>query len=346
MINKVAIVRVEYDRDEAIHQAIERAIELIGGFHPEEGSTILIKPNLCSISSPESGVTTDVRVVEGLIKYLRKKGNYNLIIAESNSDYSATLAFKRLGYDILKDRYGIKLINLSKLKSVRIKLENSQKISYLEIPEIMLTVNHIVTVAKIKTHALERFTGAWKNLYGLIPRKSIRPKFHPFLAQILYDINKTFMPSLAILDGIYALEGPGPLEGIPRNMGLIICSNNPLSADIIACKILGINHCRVPHIKYALRHDFRNSENITIIGDSIKMHKKEVLFITENQYRLYRLSLWIGKIAQYMENLSKAFFISAYAFRTANSLELVSGHIYSLKRIINEVNEILFKIEV
>ena len=45
MVHKVAVIKVEDDVDNAVN----RAIDLVGGFSPLDGVTIAIKPNLCSV---------------------------------------------------------------------------------------------------------------------------------------------------------------------------------------------------------------------------------------------------------------------------------------------------------
>jgi len=79
MNNTVSVVDVGNNID----IDVEKAINLAGGFSPFEGSTIAIKPNLCTArKSSESGVTTDIRVIEGLIKFFnefckRAQNNYS-----------------------------------------------------------------------------------------------------------------------------------------------------------------------------------------------------------------------------------------------------------------------------
>ena len=300
-------------------------------------------------SSPDAGVTTDVRVVEAVIKYLeRQNKSLKIIVLESNSDYDADKAFERLGYRELEGKHNITLCNLSKDKTLKIQISKSKKISYLEVPETLLFIDHFISVAKLKTHAFECMSGVWKNQFGLIPRKSIRPRFHPFLPQILYDLNGMFCPDLSIIDGIYALEGPGPLEGKPKRMDIIICGRNPLSTDIVASKIMGFNHKKVPHIKYALKHGLKDAENIMIVGNGFEFsvhNENKFTFIPYTQYKLYRLSLFLGRMGRYLENAGEVAFTSAYAIRTAGFSHLASGRMFSIKKIMSEVKELLFKIE-
>ena len=297
MVNKVAVVNAESD----VTDAVKRAIESIGGFIPNGPAIIAIKPNLCSVMSAESGVTTDVRVVEGVVKYLKEKNDkLKIIIVESDSEYNANEAFKRLGYGEI-EKYGVTFCNLSKDKRVKIELQKSKKISYFNLPETLLSINYFISIAKMKTHSFEHFSGVWKNQFGLIPQKSLRPRLHPFLKEVLYDINTTFYADLSIIDGINALEGPGHLTGRSKNLNCIICSKDPLSADIVASKIMGFNYKNVPHLKYAVNHGFKGSKDVLIVGDTPHFSVTEKFeFIPKSQFYLYRTSLTFGRIGRYL----------------------------------------------
>ena len=68
----------------------------------------MIKPNLCAIKSPETGTTTDVRVIEAIVDCLKSTfGVDDISVIESDgTQVLADLAFRLLGYE--------KLINAAK----------------------------------------------------------------------------------------------------------------------------------------------------------------------------------------------------------------------------------------
>ena len=73
----------------------------------------------------------------------------------------------------------------------------------------------LISLCKMKTHALERITGGVKNLYGCIcgVNKAAGHARHPSseaFAEMLADLNRCVRPKLHIMDGITAMEGNGP----------------------------------------------------------------------------------------------------------------------------------------
>ena len=157
-------------------------------------------------------------------------------------------------------------------------------------------MDYFISVAKMKRHNFERFSGAWKNQYGLIANRPLRIRLHPFVSEVLFDLNSMFYPDLSVIDGITALEGEGPIKGKPKRMNLIVCSNNPLSADIITAKIMGENPKRVPHIKYALTHGFRDAKNLFLMKETdIISGNNRFEFIKERDYLRVRRLLFLMK---------------------------------------------------
>jgi uncharacterized protein (DUF362 family) len=58
---------------------------------------------------------------------------------------------------------------------------------------------------------------------------------------------------VAVVDGIVAGEGEGPLRPTPRIENLIIAATDPLSADVLACLAMGWNPMAIPTLRHAPR---------------------------------------------------------------------------------------------
>jgi ferredoxin len=70
------------------------------------------------------------------------------------------------------------------------------------------------------------------------------------------------------MDGIVAMEGPGPGNGYPKKVSVLLASVNPLALDIVASRILGYNPLDIPTNKIALARGvlLKNTDNIIIKG--------------------------------------------------------------------------------
>ncbi len=344
MSHKVSVVRVNED----VNDAVRMAINLTGGFSTFKNSNIVIKPNLCSsMRSSESGVTTDVSIIEALIRYIKKiDDEAKITIVESNSEGTALQAFRRHGYNDLKKKYGVRLCSLSRDKVVKMILPDGKKLYTLEVPETLLFMDYFISVAKLKTQVLEGYSGIWKNQFGCVPKKTVRPRLHPFLPEVLFDLNNIYKADLCLIDGITALEGPGPLEGTPRKMNILICGKNGLSVDIVGTKIMGFKPKKIAHLNFALKH-LPDAKKISIVGDGADLvnNKNKFMFISRKQHLLYRIGLKWGRLARYFENFGLMTQNSAYALRAVGFSQLAEGKVLSINSIFSEVKNLIFKFD-
>jgi len=225
---------------------------------------------LCCIKGSETGATTDLRVVEGIIKYLRNDfGVSNIFIVESDGvQVLADMAFKLLGFEKLSERLGVSLINLSKAPfSVKVFDENVF-LKKIRIPDIIERARWLISVPKIKTHTLCSFGGTMKNQYGCNPhpKKSI---YHKRLHDAIVDLNVAFKPNLIVVDAIVAMEGSGPVDGLPVKMDTLIFGKDALATDHLIAKIIGVNTNHVEYIAKAKKRGL-GTTNYKTVGISPK----------------------------------------------------------------------------
>jgi uncharacterized protein (DUF362 family) len=301
-----------------------KAIDLAGGFNPANGSCIVIKPNLCT-SKKGMGVTTDVEIVKALVDYIRAKAkDCEIIVVEGNSDSSATVAFKKLGYTAWAESAGVKLQNISEDKVVKLLLPRGKRLRTLLVPETLLFMDYFVSVSCIKRHAAERLTCIWKNQYGCIPDKNVRLDMHPFMSEVLYDLNSVYWADLSIIDARVCLEGSGPIEGTPKPVGLMMCSKNPLSSDVFAFGLVEGKVKKVPSISFALKKGLSSSSVFEVVGDS-NNPSIHLRYISRMQYLLYRLGMWTRRRGLYLVNMGSMFGALAAALRAQKFGDLAGG---------------------
>jgi len=318
--NRVACVAASDETEVSLW----KAINLAGGFNPPNGSCIVIKPNLCT-SKKGIGVTTDLEIVRALVNYIRAKAkDCEIIIVEGNSDSSATVAFNRLGYTKWAGSAGVKLQNISDDRVVKLVLPNGKRLRTLLVPETLLFMDYFVSIACIKRHAAERLTGIWKNQYGCIPDKNVRLDMHPFMSEVLFDLNSVYWADFSIIDARVCLEGSGPIEGTPKPVGLIMCSRNPLSADVFAFSLVEGKARKVPSISFALKKGFSAASAIEVVGD---FDNREIAlrYISRMQYLLYRLGMWTRRRGLYLINIGSLFGVLAFALRAQRFGDLAGG---------------------
>jgi len=264
--NQILISKVKNAKD--IYACIKRGFDSMGDLKLGSDSVVFIKPNLCCVKSPETGATTDPRVVEGIIRCLKDEyAVTSIYIVESDgSQVLADMAFKLLGYERLAKKFDVKLINLSKCPfSIKVFPENVF-LKKIRFPHIMEEASFFISVPKIKTHGElgALLTSALKNQFGCNPDPH-KSKLHKRLHDAIVDLNVAFKPNLVVVDGIVAMGGyRGPVDGVPIRMNTLIFGRDPVAVDHLITRIMGINPNSVRYLVKAKSRGVGTTEYITI----------------------------------------------------------------------------------
>jgi uncharacterized protein (DUF362 family) len=264
----VSIVRIK--DNSGIYENVKKGFKLMGDPKFHSSDTVAIKPNLCAIKGPETGATTDLRVVEGIIRYLQEEFQVSdiAIVESDGTQVLADMAFKLLGYEDLSKRLNVKLVNLSKTPFSYKNFDRNVSLKKIKYPHVLENAKWLISVPKIKIHTLCSFGGTIKNQYGCnpYPKKSI---YHKNLQDCMIDLAMAFKPQIIVVDGIVAMEGRGPVDGIPIKMNTLIFGKDVVAVDHLIAKIIGINPNRVKYLIDAQKRGLGTTD-YQIVGASLK----------------------------------------------------------------------------
>ncbi len=264
--SKVATVRVR----DSVPESLERIFTLTGPPSLVDGGSVTIKLNMCFFRPFETGATTDPRVLEALIQYLRTLAkNLDIALVESDATSArADLLFKWLGFNDMAQRLGVRTVNLSNDKRIKVPLPETCHLKALWMPKTLLDADYNISLAKLKTHGLTRITCALKNQFGSIPYRG-KSKWHPVLDKVIADANVATRADFSIVDGIIAMEGvDGPDMGKPRVTNLMVGGQDPVAVDSVCASIMGFNPNSIGHIREAEKRGV-GSQQYQIVGEQL-----------------------------------------------------------------------------
>jgi uncharacterized protein (DUF362 family) len=245
---KVAIVKGPRELS-----TVYKTVELAGGFQEiaKDHNRVLIKVNFISIKTYETGVTTDPLVVEGLIRKAREVFDQVFVVESDASMTSADKACEVTGMKDVCERSEVEFLNLRKEKDrIRLQIPDGETLEEIEVPRIVVE-SAIIDAAKLKTHSVTGVSLGMKNMFGLLPEK-MKFKYHlKNISKVVVDINTVLKPHFTIIDGFYALQGPGPTSGIPVKMDLLIAGKDAVAVDATACRVMSIDPAQIYHIRRA-----------------------------------------------------------------------------------------------
>jgi len=124
----------------------------------------------------------------------------------------------------------------------------------LTLTDMINDADKIINVAKLKTHGMMTFTGAVKNMFGLVPGVT-KAEYHLNMpdydnfSDALIDVCLACKPTLSFIDGIVGMEGNGPASGTPVHTGAVLASASPYHLDQVACKLIGLEIEDVPMLR-------------------------------------------------------------------------------------------------
>jgi len=278
MKSKVALVHCSSYEINEVRQAVSRGLELIGGASAfvKPGEKIVLKVNLLVGEVPEKCVTTHPAVFRVVAELFTAEG---AIISYGDSPgFGAThAAAKKAGIADVADEMNIELADFKDGRDVFFEEGNQNKKFF--IANGILDADGVISMPKLKTHALERFTGGIKNQFGCVVGMR-KGEFHVKLpdptdfARMLVDLNSFVHPRLYIMDGIVAMEGNGPRGGTPRPMNVLLFSTDPVALDATACRLINLNPLFVPTTVIGNESGAGKykEEEIEILGDKLRDH--------------------------------------------------------------------------
>ncbi|MDD4462584.1 MAG: DUF362 domain-containing protein [Eubacteriales bacterium] len=253
MTHLVLIQQDGYDRDllERHLQAAFDQLDLSSVI--ESGENILIKPNMLAAVHPDKAVTPHPQVFAALAACLRRL-DVNLSYGDSPAIDTPERAARICGFAEAAASMQIPMANFSQADPVTVSEAEAYRQMYLA--RGVSAADGLVSLAKLKTHALTGMTGVLKNQFGVISGIA-KAKLHvqfPNLedfARLLTDINRHVRPRFAVMDAIISMEGNGPKNGHPRQTGWLLVSTDLVAIDTAAALLIGLDPRTLPFIRIA-----------------------------------------------------------------------------------------------
>ncbi|MGE5553608.1 MAG: DUF362 domain-containing protein [Betaproteobacteria bacterium] len=252
---KVSIIRCQsYDRGE-VRQKVQEAVAPFGGFAAfvRPGEKVLVKPNLLVAAAPDKAVTTHPEVVRAVVEGCQAAGA-EVWVGDSPGFGNVEKIAARCGILQVCQETGVRFVSLD--RAVDVPFPEGKWVKRFPLGEAVRQVDKVISVAKFKTHGLAFYTGAVKNLYGMVAGVEkaafhLRYQSREEHAGLLVDLYRLVRPVLSIVDAVVGMEGAGPQHGTPRPVGLLLAGTDGLAVDAVGANIMGLEPDRFPLLQAA-----------------------------------------------------------------------------------------------
>jgi uncharacterized protein (DUF362 family)/Pyruvate/2-oxoacid:ferredoxin oxidoreductase delta subunit len=275
---RVAVVRCPSYEEPRLRDAVGRSLKLIGdlGAVIRSGSKVFVKINHLSPGSPpERAIVTHPLFTRQVLAFLKDLGAD--ITVGDDIQSGAEDGFALSGYTGMCREMGVRLLNLKSAGFREVPCPGGKALRSVHVSSAVLDADHIVDLPKLKTHSFTAFTGAVKNMYGVIPygsRLDLHSRFSrsEAFSRMLVDVFACVPPRLTLMDGVTAMEGPGPAAGAPRSVGLVLASLDAVALDAVAQELIGFGPEDVETTAGAARRGLGTADlgAIEIAGETIE----------------------------------------------------------------------------
>lgn len=258
------------------------------------GKHIVLKPNLVEFD-PDTPINTHPVFVHAAREAFLAMGAASVRIAEGPGHRRDALDLAdSAGYfgaipgfeDLFRD------LNLEAVERVPIPRPFS-KLRELYLPKLLLGADLIVSLAKMKTHHWVGATLTMKNFFGTVPGSIYGwPKnvLHwSGIPECIADLHGLYPRTFGIVDGIYGMEGNGPIQGTEKFAGVVVAGSDLPAVDTTCARIMGIDPERFVYLQLAARRGQMLPENVEQTGESIASVQTDFeLFGEFKDWRLIR----------------------------------------------------------
>ncbi len=302
---KIDYFRAEWSKEseKEIETLVRDAVEIAGGWPVKKGDVVLIKPNLVAsvFFMLYSGKTTeedfqacqtDPRIVRALAVMAKESGAKRIIIGEGPAAGDGWAGFMQSGYlamveELAKEGVKVELIDFTHEPYTWVKSRGLVNPEYA-VPKVVTEVTCIISVPALKTHSMTGVTVSLKNVVVGLMSGRVYGFFkygcpHQNIPDWISDVASMFKISYTVVDGIWGMEGNGPLNGEPIEMDLIIAGADPVAVDAVCTAIMGFDPKNIGHITTAARHGLgvADLDQILVEGESIASVAKEFEVVPE-----------------------------------------------------------------
>jgi len=273
----------DYD-SERVKDSLHLLLEPLGGIghYIKPGQKILIKPNLLSGKAPGKAVTTHPEIVRQVILLAQSAGGI-VSVGDSPGIGKPESVARKCGVLEVIEETGARFAPFD--ESVPISLK-AGTFHHLEVAKEALETDVIINLPKLKTHQMMGYTGAVKNLFGLVVGMR-KARLHlqagtdkAFFALMLLELAERFKPALSIMDAVVAMEGNGPGNGDPVQVGALLASPDPIALDTVATRMVNLSEQRV-WTQQVARQTGRKGVSL----DELELHGVPLATLTTTNFR-------------------------------------------------------------
>jgi uncharacterized protein (DUF362 family) len=216
----------EYDEEslKVVYGMLKEAVDAVGGMKSviKKGDKVVVRANACWAVKPDSGIASDPRVVEALMRLIRNEAEpKEVVVADRILPLEQD---QRVPVQVPQPMVLFKPVHLSKT---------------------MLEADVLIYLSKMKVHKLTNISLTLKMNQGSLDWYDALRNHRADMHQKMIDMLKVMRPHLSIVDALWPMQGQGPGSPFPEDLikdfNVILAGKDPVAVDTVGSTIMGFD---------------------------------------------------------------------------------------------------------
>ncbi len=243
----------EYDEKslKVVYGMLKKAVDAVGGMKSviQEGDKVVVRANACWAVKPDSGIASDPRVVEALMRLIRDEAKPREVVVADRSSIGADTAesFRVTGVGDAALRGGAdRLLPLEQDQRVPVQVPQPMVLFQpVYLSKTMLEADVLIYLAKMKVHKLTQISLTLKMNQGSLDWYDALRNHRADMHQKMIDMLKVMRPHLSLVDALWPMQGQGPGSPYPEDLikdfNVILAGKDPVAVDTVGSTIMGFD---------------------------------------------------------------------------------------------------------
>jgi uncharacterized protein (DUF362 family) len=275
----------EYDEEalRVVYGMLKEAVDAVGGMKSviRRGDKVVIRVNACWAVKPDSGIASDPRVVEALMRLIRRETEPAEVVVADRSSIGADTAesFRVTGIGEAALRGGAdRILPLEQDQRVPVQVDRPMVLFRpVYLSKTMLEADVLIYLSKMKVHKLTQISMTLKMNQGSLDWYDAIRNHRADMHQKMIDMLKVMRPHLSLVDALWPMQGQGPGSPYPEDLikdfNVVLAGKDPVAVDSVGAMIMGFDSRHdIPMLRGAEMAGLgvASGERIDVVGTPVR----------------------------------------------------------------------------
>jgi uncharacterized protein (DUF362 family) len=225
---------------------IEEALNLIEApYIFKEGACVVITANMVDNKPPSTGTVVHPDLLRKIIRYLKKYKPARIVVAAGSGGAPTLQVFEEIGFNRIIADEQVEFVDLNYGPYTEIAL-NHDIVPSTKLNKLYEEMDIHISFTPIKMHkeatvslGIKNMALSWPpaEIHGMPKKKlGIHEDLHNFIAAM----GEAVPIDITILSGMNGMIWTGPSDGKAVSSNLIVAGTDPVAADAVAARMMGL----------------------------------------------------------------------------------------------------------